>query len=67
MILKPIRDLFTIGCITLILSIIGLLIFKYSGKYILHPSLYILGVLMGIGWLLTGYVAKREFQKRAMK
>lgn len=60
--IKPIRDLFIVGCATIILSIIGLIIFKYSGKYIIHPSLYIFGVLIGIGWMFTGYVAKREFK-----
>lgn len=42
-----------VSVITLILSAAGLIIFSLTGKYIIHPSIYIVGVIMGLGWLST--------------
>lgn len=42
-----------VSATTLILSIIGLVIFAMTGKYLIHPSLYVAGAVMGIGWGVT--------------
>lgn len=42
-----------VSTFTLVISLIGLLIFGMSGFYIIHPSIYIMGIFMGIGWGAT--------------
>lgn len=37
----------------IIFSILGLIIFFSSGKYIIHPTLYLVTLTMGTGWGLT--------------
>lgn len=39
--------------ITIIISLIGLIVFSINGFYIIHPYIYILGVVMGFGWGAT--------------
>lgn len=46
-------EFLTVSVVTLLASITGLIVFIATGKYIIHPSLYIVGILMGIGWGLT--------------
>lgn len=38
---------------TIILSLIGIIVFATTGKYFIHPYLYVILLLMGIGWGLT--------------
>lgn len=38
---------------TILLSFIGFIIFYTTGFYIVHPSLYLVILMMGIGWLAT--------------
>ncbi len=38
---------------TIIISLIGLLVFSATGFYFIHPTIYILGIFMGIGWGTT--------------
>lgn len=45
------------GIITIILSIIGMIIFHYTGLYIIHPVIYLVTLLMGIGWTATAIVS----------
>ncbi len=42
-----------VSLLTIVFSLIGLLIFAIKGLYIIHPSIYILGIFMGIGWGAT--------------
>lgn len=46
-------EFLAVSFITIIFSLIGLLIFSMNGFYIIHPSIYILGLFMGLGWLAT--------------
>ncbi|GEA33627.1 hypothetical protein [Clostridium diolis] len=46
-------EFLVVSFITIIFSLIGLLIFSMNGFYIIHPSIYILGFFMGLGWLAT--------------
>ncbi|MCI6276554.1 MAG: hypothetical protein MR639_07425 [Clostridium sp.] len=50
---KEILRFILVSVITLILSTAGLIIFSLTGKYIIHTSIYIAGVIMGLGWLST--------------
>lgn len=38
---------------TIILSLIGIIVFATTGRYFIHPYLYVILLLMGIGWGLT--------------
>ena len=46
-----------VSFLTIFFSMIGLLIFSVNGLYLIHPSIYILGILMGIGWGSTALVS----------
>lgn len=37
----------------IILSLFGIILFIRTGKYLIHPSLYIITLLMGTGWGAT--------------
>lgn len=52
-ILNPQKDLLVVGGILSILSIIGIIIFNLTGLYLIHPLLYIITLLMGVGWSFT--------------
>lgn len=39
--------------IFIISSLVGITVFAIAGKYFIHPILYIVTLLMGIGWALT--------------
>jgi hypothetical protein len=56
-ILKPQLELLAAGIIFIILSIIALIIFSNTGKYIVHPAIYFVTLLMGLGWTITGVVS----------
>lgn len=52
-----------VSAMTIILSLIGLLVFSVNGFYIIHPSLYILGIFMGLGWgatCITSIITRRR-------
>ena len=53
---KQFTFMFT-GVVFIIMSLIGLIIFAATGKYFMHPFLYIIILLMGIGWTLTAIVS----------
>jgi len=53
-ILKPQIHLIIAGSLFICLSIIALIIFSIKTIYFIHPGLYIITLLIGIGWLLTG-------------
>lgn len=61
--LKPQIEFLIVSIIILLLSILGLIIFHLMGKYLIHPSIYIAGILMGIGWLLTAIVSIKESKR----
>lgn len=42
-----------VSFITIILSLVGIIVFSVSGFYIIHPSIYMLLFIMGIGWGAT--------------
>lgn len=56
-IFKPQSELLVAGIIFIILSIIGLIIFNNTSKYIIHPAIYLVTLLMGLGWIITGIVS----------
>lgn len=58
--LKPQIHLIIAGSLFIFLSIIALIIFNIKAIYFIHPGLYIITLLMGIGWLCTGicYIKK---------
>lgn len=45
--------------IAIIISLIGLIIFSINGFYLIHPYIYILGIIMGIGWGATAITSIR--------
>lgn len=52
-----------ISSLTIIFSLVGLLVFSASGFYIIHPSIYILGIFMGLGWgatCITSIITRRR-------
>lgn len=53
-----------ISTITIIISLIGLLLFSATGFYIIHPSIYIIGILMGIGWGATCITSLIKLKRR---
>jgi hypothetical protein len=53
-VLKPQLELLITGIIFITLSIIALIIFGNTGKYIIHPAIYFVTLLMGLGWTITG-------------
>lgn len=46
-------EFITVSFLTIVISLIGLLIFAINGFYIIHPIIYVLGIFMGIGWGAT--------------
>lgn len=51
---RNVKRFIVIGASVFIISLIGLLIFAMSDFYIIHPVLYIFGMILGLGWFLTG-------------
>ena len=51
---RSVKRFIVIGASVFIISLIGLLIFAMSDFYIIHPSIYIMGIFIGLGWFLTG-------------
>jgi len=56
-IIKPQLELLVAGIVSIISSIIALIIFSNTGIYIIHPAIYLITLLMGLGWTLTGIVS----------
>ncbi|GEM_PF-2744647 len=50
-------EIISISTVVILLSIMGIVLFITNGIYIIHPVIYIFGVLMGLGWLSTGLVS----------
>lgn len=55
------------GVSTFVISLIGLIAFAVADFYIIHPSIYIMGTFIGLGWLLTGMSIIKRMQKRGLK
>lgn len=60
---KLLRNFIITGSLTLLFGIIGLVIFSVTGWYIFHPTLYIMLVAMGLGWLSTAIASILEGRK----
>lgn len=44
-------------------SLVGILLFSLYGFYVIHPSLYLVTLTMGIGWGATALVSIHETYK----
>lgn len=44
----------------IIIALIGIIVFATTGKYLIHPYLYIILLLMGSGWALTAIFSIRS-------
>lgn len=53
--------------VTLIVSLIGLIVYAVSGLYVIHPVIYIFGVFMGIGWLATALTSIKCSNEKNVK
>lgn len=42
------------GISIFIISLIGLITFMVKSFQIIHPAIYIFGMIIGLGWFLTG-------------
>lgn len=63
-ILKPQKELCITGILVIMASIISMVIYYSTGDYIIHPFIYLVMLLMGIGWLATGVVSIINFNKK---
>ncbi|MFC0903930.1 hypothetical protein ACFHWD_04390 [Clostridium sp. MT-14] len=63
-ILKPQKELVLTGILTIISAILLMVIYYNTGDYIIHPLLYPVILLGGIGWLATGITSIIEFNKK---
>lgn len=54
---KEHMEFLLVSFLTVVLSLIGLLIFSIKGLYFIHPSIYLLGLLMGLGWGATALMS----------
>lgn len=46
-------EMISISAILVLICIIGFSVFSSSGIYLIHPSLYLFGIIMGLGWGAT--------------
>lgn len=63
-ILKPQKELVIAGVLAVISSILLMVIYYNTSDYIIHPFIYLVILLMGIGWLATGITSIIEFNKK---
>lgn len=63
-ILKPQKELVITGILTIISSVILMIIYYNTGDYIIHPLIYLVTLLMGIGWGATGMASIINFNRK---
>lgn len=61
---KPQEGLLITGSLIIISSIILIIIYHNTGDYIIHPLIYLITLLIGIGWLVTGITSIINFNKK---
>lgn len=52
------RSFMILGLAIIILSLIGIFSFSVLDFKIIHPVIYLFGILMGSGWFLTAYASR---------
>lgn len=53
MIKHIIREMATVGVISILFGIIGLIVFHYTGMYLIHPAVYFISIVGGSFLSLT--------------
>lgn len=55
-----------VSIFVLLFSILGLIIFHFTGVYMIHPSVYIIGLIIGIGLEATATTAIIELKRKGL-
>lgn len=50
------------GVFLMISALIGLNVFYRTGYYIIHPTIYLVMILMGVGWSATAIVSIKDYK-----
>lgn len=53
-----------IGIMTMFLADAGIIIFNKTGFYIIHPAIYLLVLMLGLGWVATAIACYFEAKLR---
>ena len=57
---RKVKGFIITGVSTFVISLIGLIAFIFKSFQIIHPILYIFGMIFGLGWFLTGISIIKE-------
>lgn len=57
---KILKEMFIISIILIVSAILCLMLFKITGKFFIHPSIYILLIFIGLGIFFTGLTIKHQ-------
>lgn len=57
---RKVKGFIIVGASIFIISLIGLIAFMVKSFQIIHPSIYIFGMIFGLGWFLTGVSLAKE-------
>lgn len=57
---RKVKRFIIAGASVFIISLIGLIAFIFKSFQIIHPILYIFGMILGLGWFLTGMSIIKE-------